>query len=327
MYYRIMNTKNELLDELCDIAGDEYKDAFLSVLSKYSFYKEKEAAKEDIQAWVDKFIVAKQIDGCAGRTLHSYKYNLTRFATYIEKRITKVSTDDIRDYIGYLANTRKLKTSSLQLHIGTLRTFFGWIHAEGVIKRNPMARIKSLKIDKRSLRHSLTNEQLERVRDSCETYREKAIIEFFVSTGCRLGEVAGLQLDDVNLEQRSATVIGKGSKRRTVYFSSRSKLMVEMYLHQRRGGSALFSSIKAPYPPLEASAIRRIIKIIGKRAGLSFNLHPHLLRHTFASQAINAGMEITAIQRLLGHEDVSTTQIYAELNESEVRHAHDKYCA
>ena len=170
-------------------------------------------------------------------------------------------------------------------------------------------------------------DELERLRDACKGYREKALVEFLVSTGCRLSEVAQLRAADLDLVGRTVKVTGKGDKDRVVYFSVRARLMIQEYFVARKGGDGLFCSSKSPYEPLKPRAIQRLIRAVSERAGLDRRVHPHLLRHTFATHALNSGMDVTVIQRLLGHEDVSTTQIYAELNDETVKHQYNKYVA
>lgn len=201
----------------------------------------------------------------------------------------------------------------------------GWLYTEEKIKKNPMLKIRSLKLDKKNARQALSVEELERLRDACKGYREKALVEFLVSTGCRLSEVANLKVADLNFADRSVMVIGKGDKDRVVFFSVRARLMLQEYIKERKGGDGLFVSTKTPYLPLKQRAIQRIIAGISERAGLASRVHPHLLRHTFATHALNAGMDVTAIQRRLGHEDISTTQIYAAMNEDVIKHQYNKY--
>lgn len=188
-----------------------------------------------------------------------------------------------------------------------------------------MAKIKSLKIDKINARKPLAPEELERFRDACANYREKAMVEFFVSSGCRLDEASTIELSQINFKERCLTVHGKGDKNRTVYFSVRASLMIEEYVRRRKGGTALFASTKAPYGAIKHRAIEKIIQRIGERAGLAHRVYPHLLRHTFATNAYNKGMDLETIQRLLGHENIGTTQIYASISEQAVRYAYDKY--
>ena len=170
-------------------------------------------------------------------------------------------------------------------------------------------------------------EELERLRDACQGYREKALVEFLVSSGCRLSEVAQLRVENLNFAERSVMVTGKGDKDRVVYFSVRARLMLQEYIKERKGGDGLFVSSKAPYQPLKQRAIQRIVHAASERAGLESRVHPHLLRHTFATHALNSGMDVTVIQRLLGHEDIATTQIYAAMNEDVIKHQYNKYIA
>ena len=302
-------------------------EAVSEILKDYIILKENDDQRSDLHRRITYYLGAKKIDGLSERTLKNYKYNLELFAQRVTKSAAKVTTDDIRGYIAYLDETRNLAETSLQTHINTLRAFFGWLHTEEKIKKNPMSKIKSLKLDKKGARQALSVEELERLRDACEGYREKALLEFLVSTGCRLSEVAQLHAADLDLTERTVKVTGKGDKARWVYFSVRARLMLQEYIRARKGGEGLFCSCKSPYQPLKQRAIQRIIHGISERAGLAARVHPHLLRHTFATHAINSGMDVTVIQKLLGHEDVSTTQIYAALNDETIRHQYNKFIA
>ena len=198
---------------------------------------------------------------------------------------------------------------------------------EDIIKKNPMRKIKSLKIDRMKARRPLTPEELERLRDGCQGYREKALVEFLVSTGCRLSEVAGIRVDQIDWQARRVTVTGKGCKQRGVYFGVRAKLMLQEYLAGRKGGTALFASSRAPYGPMSPRAIGKALQRIGERAGEPRRIHPHLMRHTFATNALHGGMDITVIQHLLGHTDPKTTLIYAELRPDAIRYAYETVIA
>ena len=230
----------------------------------------------------------------------------------------------MREYLAYLVDERHLMDNSVQAHINTLRSFFSWLVDEDNIRKSPMRKIKSLKIDKLRSRHPLTAEQLELVRDGCRGYKEKALVEFLVSSGCRVSEVAGLRVDDIDWRDRKCKVIGKGNKERTVYFSVRAKLMLQLYIAERRGGEALFASSRAPYEPLTDRGIEKMISKLGKRIGMERPLYPHLMRHTFASHALNCGMELTIIQHLLGPSDPKTTLIYAEIDPIRVQYEYNR---
>ena len=317
-----MDAKKELLERLCALGvGKEAE--IEGILAGYSIKRESAKMKCNLQKRIASFLAAKKIDGLSPRTLKSYRDNLNAFAKRVDKHVANINADDIREYIGYLVD-RGLADTTLQLHVNILRTFFAWLTLEEIIKRNPMLKIKSIKVDKLRARRPLTAEQLERLRDECQTYKEKALVEFMVSSGCRLSEVIGIQVDQVNWHERSVVVLGKGNKERTVYFSVRAKVMLQAYLEQRRGGEALFASSRAPYGPMQDRAVQKILKALGERAAIPQRVHPHILRHTFASNAINAGMDITIIQQLLGHSDPKTTLIYAELSPRMVRYEYEK---
>lgn len=319
-----MDTKKELTARL-ESAFPGAGNTIAAILADYRITRET-GREGDLCKRIASFLAAKKIDGLSAKTLKNYREMLGAFAAQVDKPVARISVDDIRTYIGSLA-ARGLRDSSIQTHINTLRSFFGWLDVEDMIKRNPMRKIKSLKIDRAKARRPLTAEQLERLRDGCRSYKEKALVEFLVSSGCRLGEIVGLRTDAVDWQGRSVVVLGKGGKERTVYFSVRAKLMLQEYLARRKGGDALFASSRAPYEAMTPRAVERALQKIGERAGEPRRVHPHLLRHTFASNAINAGMDITIIQHLLGHTDPKTTLIYAELAPRTVRYEYERVVA
>ena len=325
-----MTARHELAKRLISMvsAGEPITmDTLNEILKGYTILREADEEKSDLKKRISYYLGAKRIDGLSPRTLANYKYTLDMFSERMNKSVSKITADDIRGYISYLSEARGLRETSLQTHISVLRAFFSWLLMEERIKKNPMLKIRSLKLDKKNARQALSVEELERLRDACKGYREKALVEFLVSTGCRLSEVAQLNVADLDFNNRSVTVTGKGNKERPVYFSIRARLMLQEYIKERKGGEGLFVSSKTPYLPLKPRAIQRIIHGLSVRAGLDARVHPHLLRHTFATHALNSGMDVTAIQQLLGHENISTTQIYAALNEDVIRHQYNKYVA
>lgn len=320
-----MDTKQELIARLESVfpgAGD----TIATILADYRVTRET-GREGDLTKRITAFLAAKKIDGLSPKTLKNYRDMLGAFAARVDKPAGKISANDIREYIGYLAEERHLKDSSIQTHINTLRSFFAWLDVEDVIKRNPMRKIKPLKVGRTKTRHPLTGEQLEQLRNACQTYKEKALVEFLVSSGCRLGELVGIRVGAVDWQGRSVVVLGKGGKERTVYFSVRAKLMLQEYLAQRKGGDALFASSRAPYEPMRPRTVQKALQQIGERAREPIRIHPHILRHTFASNALNAGMDITIIQHLLGHEDPKTTLIYAELSPRTVKYEYERVVA
>ena len=321
-----MTARANLIEQLNSIMpGMRFE--IIQIVSRYEISDSVHQHGADLRFRVDSFLAAKRIDGLSSKTLLSYRDVLRTFSTKVNKPVEIISADDIRRYIAYLADERHLANTSIQTHISTLRSFFSWLTDEDIIDKTPMRKIRSLRIDRLSSRRPLTGEQLEILRDCCDGYKEKALLEFLVSTGCRLGEVVGLRVDEIDWQQRRVIVLGKGNKKREVYFSVRAKLMLEKYISMRKGGDALFSSDRFPYAPMGPRSIQKTLAKIGKRIHSSRKVHPHLLRHTFATTALNSGMDITTIQHLLGHSDLQTTLIYAEISPRKVKYEYERLIA
>ena len=318
-----MDAKQELMNALVE-AGLSPEQA-QNLIKPYRVSRQDETSRGSLKRRVSAFLAAKRIDGLSAKTIENYRYTLGIFTEQVDRAVTKITVDDLREYISYLSETRGLRDGSLLTHIKTLRSFFSWLTVEDIIRKNPMLKIKSPRLDRARSRHALSQEQLERLRDACKTYKERALVEFLASSGCRLSEVSGIRMEDVNWRDRSVVVHGKGNKSRKVYFSVRAKLMLEEYIARRKGGDALFASVKTPYPAMQPRAIQRVLGLIGDRVGL--HVHPHLLRHTFATLALAGGMDITVIQRLLGHEDTKTTLIYAELSQRTIQYEYERIIA
>ena len=320
-----MEAKRELIDRLEAVMPNMAKE-IEKIVGEYRISRENRSDRRSFQRSLETFLAAKKIDGLSDKTLKNYREMLTAFSTAIDKPAARITTDDIRTYIGQLSG-RGLKDSSIQTHINTLRSFFSWLELEDQIRKNPMRKIKSLKIDRMAARRPLEPEELEKLRDGCKTYKERALVEFLVSTGCRLSEIVGIRVNQIDWQCRSVTVLGKGRKERTVYFSVRAKLMLQEYLSKRKGGNTLFSSSRAPYDNMSPRSVEKALQRIGERAGVNRRIHPHILRHTFATVALKGGMDLTIIQKLLGHTDPKTTMIYAELRPDAVKYAYEKIIA
>lgn len=206
-----------------------------------------------------------------------------------------------------------------------LKSFFSWLTDQEYIQKNPMRNIKQTKVEKR-VRKALSDEELERLRCVCETPREKAIVEFMYSTGCRVSEVESVNISDINWSKRSLMVIGKGNKEREVYLNARAILMLHNYLATRTdNNSALFVCSKGEHARMGVRSLQKTIKELGKRAEISKNVHPHILRHTLATNLLRSGVPLSVVQRILGHENCSTTEIYCQLAQEDVQIAHRKH--
>lgn len=229
----------------------------------------------------------------------------------------------------YLVDYQKLRNCS-RVTVDNVRrnisSFFAWLEAEDCILKSPMRRIH--KIRTRSVvKETISDEQIEKLRDACREKRDLSIIDLLYSTGMRVGELVNLNIADVNLEQRECIVFGKGNKERRVYFDARTKLHIRDYLRQRRDNNpALFVTLAAPYKRLAISGVEIRIRQLGRRLSLP-RMHPHKFRRTMATRAIEKGMPIEQVQKILGHSQIDTTMQYAMVNQNNVKHSHQRFIA
>lgn len=278
--------------------------------------------QEKIQAYFD----SMRLDGLSEKTIKNYKYHLDRFAEYMQKPASQITTADLRKFLSNLVDTRHIKNSTLESEKSILKSFFSWLEEEEYILKNPAKKIKPTKIEKR-IRKAITLEELELMRDSCVTARERCMLELFFSTGVRLDEMNRMNISDLNWVDNSIRVIGKGNKERIVYFSAKAKVYIRKYLAERgiSNSDALFIATKLPKERLGHRSLENEIKGIAKRAGIDKSIYPHLLRHTFATTGLKSGMSINVIHDLLGHESLDTTLVYAQTDQETAQYEYKKH--
>lgn len=286
--------------------------AFSKVISKYTVQKiEENITSSDLEEKISLYLATKKLDGLSPVTIKTYRIELRVFSQHISKKVSDISTVDIR---AYLSKFPYLKNSSLGTKISILKSFFGWLASEDVIVKNPMTKIKTPKEGKR-LPQALSYEELEITRESCKTLRQRALVELAYASGCRVSELMNLNRKDINWNEMTIRVIGKGDKERIVPISFRAIFHLKKYLKSRDDIiPAIFITEKRPYRRLSKRGIQREIAKIGKNAGFSKNLHPHVFRHTLATMLLNNGAELAFVQALLGHTDPKTTQRYANIS-------------
>lgn len=268
--------------------------------------------KGDIPEKLQMFLACKKIEAISQKTLKNYYSEIFHFSNFINKPIRSITHNDVRMYIAVACNHCAETTKATKISV--LKSFFQWLQDEEYVERNIMNKIKAPKIPKR-LREGLSHEEVELLREACETDREKAMLEFFVATGCRAAEVESLKLSDLNFNDLSFRVVGKGNKERLIYFTARVKILIQKYVANRKGNDIdLFCSGKVPYSHLGKRSIQREIANIAHRAGINKRIYPHLLRHTFCTFKANSGINMTALQELMGHSSLATTQRYFKIN-------------
>lgn len=311
------------VSELVPIDVEKTKSKLSALISRYHIKRvESDEVHPDLHENISLFLSSKKLEGLSSITLEGYGLDLKIFADRVKKRTEDISAADIRVF---LAQFDHLKMSSISKKLSVLKSFFGWLTAEEILLRDPTAKLRPPKKEKR-VPKALSIEDLEMMREACVTDRQRAFLEILYATGCRLTEIHDLNKSDINYQSMSCSVIGKGNKEREVYFSFKSMYHLRKYLMGRTDDEeALMVTERRPYRRLSKRGIQREIGVIAKLAGLDKKVSPHTLRHTFATLTLNNGADIVAVQHLLGHSDPSTTQGYAVLSDERKREQHKKF--
>jgi len=272
------------------------------------------------------FLASKKVEGCSEKTLKSYALTLSQFLISHNKVVENIITDDIRYYLVKYQYDRKISNLSIDNMRRIFSSFFTWLTDEEYINRNPMKKIKKIRYEIR-VKKPYSEEELEIIRDTCTNIRDLAIVDVFVSTGMRVGELVLLDRKDIDFINGQCIVFGKGAKERETYLNAKAKIHLQEYLRSRVDkNEALFVSLKRPHNRLSVSGIESIITKLGEKANI-IDAYPHKFRRTAATTAINRGMRIELVQALLGHRQIDTTLKYAMVNQKNVKNSHEKYLA
>jgi site-specific recombinase XerD len=270
------------------------------------------------------FIAAKRIEGCSEKSLKYYNATIRQMMGGVKKPTREITTDDLRVYLAGYQKTRNSSKVTIDNMRRIFSSFFGWLEDEDYILKSPVRRIHKIKADK-TIKDTFSDEGLELLRDACEEVRDLAMIDLLASTGMRVGELIGLNREDINFHERECVVFGKGSTERLVYFDARTKIHLQNYLEGRDDGNpALFVSLTLPRERLLIGGVETRLREIGRRADMQ-KVHPHKFRRTLATRAIDKGMPIEQVQRLLGHVKIDTTMTYAMVNQTNVKNSHRKF--
>lgn len=270
------------------------------------------------------FIAAKRLEGCSEKSLAYYHATLNKLLTALNKPMITISTADIRAYLSSIQESRALSRVTVDNIRRIFSSFFSWLEDEDLIPKSPVRRIRKVRAES-LIKEVLTDENLEILRDSCIKPRDLAMIDLLVSTGIRVGELVKMNRQDIDFQERQCIVFGKGNKEREVYFNARAKIHLLNYINARTDDNpALFVSLHAPHTRLTIGGVESRLRTVGARARVH-HVHPHKFRRTMATMAIDKGMPIEQVQRLLGHVRVDTTLHYAQVNQNNVKQAHRKY--
>lgn len=276
--------------------------------------------------YMSMFLAAKKIEGCSERTIQYYEVTVKHFLKQISTPIRKISTDEIRAYLVDYQKINNCSKVTLDNIRRNLSSFFSWLEEEDYLLKSPMRRIHKIKT-KTVVKETISDEAIEKIRDSCDESRDLAMIDLLYSTGIRVGELVRLNIENIDMEQRECVVYGKGDKERKVYFDAKTKIHLQKYLEERDDNNpALFVTLDSPHDRLKISGVECRIREIGNKLGLH-KIHPHKFRRTMATRAIDKGMPIEQVQKLLGHSQIDTTMRYAIVNQANVKISHQKFIA
>ena len=281
-------------------------------------------SKDNSQKMINMFLSAKKIEGCSDKTINYYKNTVEDMVKNINKEVIDITTEDLREYLAKYQQKRNISRITLDNVRRIFSSFFSWLEDEDYIIKSPVRRIRKVKSEK-IIKEAFTDENIEVLRDKCEKIRDLALIDLLNSTGMRVGELVRLNRNDINFNERECIVFGKGSSEREVYFDAKTKIHLIEYLKTRKDNNeALFVGTKAPYKRLTIAGIQCILRKLGLKANIN-KVHPHRFRRTLATSAINKGMPIEQVQKLLGHRKIDTTMHYAIVNQNNVKISHKKF--
>lgn len=318
----------EIEQKMASILNNEQKEKLKEVLL-YTFYNIevtsiKDELVEDTTDYAKMFIAAKRIEGCSERTLNYYETTIKTMVDKLSKKVNSIETEDLRNYLSEYQAKNNCSKVTIDNVRRILSSFFAWLEDEDYIMKSPVRRIHKVKATQ-TVKETYTDEELEEMRDACVEIRDLAMIDFLASTGVRVGELVNLDRVDIDMQERSCVVLGKGGKEREVYFDARTKIHLQNYLNSRIDNNpALFVSLLRPYDRLKISGVEIRLRELGKRINIK-KIHPHKFRRTMATKAIDKGMPIEQVQVLLGHRKIDTTLQYAMVNQNNVRNSHKKF--
>ena len=313
-----------MLPYLNNAQNEKLQEVLKYTLAKYEVTENQNKEKYSEQNYVELFLSAKRIEGCSEKSLKYYKATIEAMLCELKKDVKHIVTDDIR---GYLTEYQEKKKSS-KVTIDNIRrifsSFFSWLEDEDYILKSPVRRIHKVKTAT-NIKETYTDEDLEKMRDSCTELRDLAMIDMLASTGMRIGEMVLLNKADINFNERECVVFGKGDKERIVYFDARTKIHLQNYIDSRTDDNpALFVTLRSPHERIKIGGIESRLCEMGKQLDIQ-KVHPHKFRRTLATMAIDKGMPIEQLQQLLGHKRIDTTLQYAMVKQSNVKLAHKKY--
>lgn len=320
MEEKIVKVLNEMAEYLSVSQMKKLQEVILSTFSENAPDKLEIANEEFLKMFLD----AKKIEGCSDRTINYYRVTIEHLLCNIDTAVRKVTTEEIREYLADYQKRNNCTNVTIDNVRRNISSFFSWLEEEDYILKSPMKRIHKIKT-KVVVKNVISDEGIEKLRDNCRELRDLAIIDLLYTTGIRVGELVNLNIDDIDLDGRECVVYGKGDKERRVYFDAKAKVHLKSYIESRSDDNeALFVTLDSPHERLKISGVEIRLRQLGRRLNID-RVHPHKFRRTMATRAIDKGMPIEQVQKILGHSQIDTTMQYAMVNQINVKTSHQKY--
>ena len=321
----------DILTGMNGTLSEEQQDMLCTVLSTvlcgYIIEKrmtDREQESKNNTLMLKSFLSAKKVEGCSDKTLAYYESTLAKLLASIDKGLPEVTTDDVRQYLATFKESRGSSKVTIDNIRRIFSSFFSWLEDEDYIIKNPVKRIHRVRADS-LVKEVISDESMEILRDSCVEMRDLAMIDLLASTGMRVGELVRINISDIDFQERQCVVFGKGNKERTVYFNARTKIHLQNYIRSREDNNpALFVSLSKPFNRLTINGVEKRLRYLGEQVNIA-KVHPHKFRRTLATTAIDRGMPIEQVQKLLGHQKIDTTLHYALVDQNNVKNSHRKF--
>lgn len=316
----VQNIQRLMMPILTDEQMDALADAMTIELHKYEIqerHTELTVVDDGPERLLKKFLATKKIEGLSDSTLKRYYEINMELIRFLKKPLNEVQTDDLRFFLALRRRNDRVCNRTLDGMRRIYSSFFGWLAAERYIHWNPCASLKKIKY-KKKVKKAFSTVEMQRIREACKTDRDIALIDFLYYSGCRVSEVASIDVNDIDYDEKCVTVLGKGNKERTVYLTDIAMMHICKYIGDRRTG-ALFRGRGSKR--LTKIGIEAAVKKIGQQAGVN-NVHCHRFRRTLASNLIQKGVNILTVAQILGHADLRTTQEYCYIGNTDVHAAY-----
>ena len=313
------NLSAKLLSEVSNDEMIRVMDIVSTQLASYDLNQiEEDDAPDNL---LDIYLTTMEIEGRSERTIERYRYAITRMMKSVSVPTNKITVHHLRKYLAD-EKARGICDNTLEGNREIFCAYFNWLQREGLIQSNPTANLGAIKAPKR-MKHIYTEVDIEKLKMACKTIRDKAIICFLLSTGCRITEMIQLNRSDIDLSKLECRVIGKGDKERIVYMDPIAGMLLEEYLKSRTDDMpALF--IGKGTNRLTPAGVRFMLNKVADEAGV-VHVHPHKFRRTLATSLIRHGMPIQEVAHILGHEKLDTTMKYVVMDQTGVAQSYRKY--